>query len=360
MIDESGAKLSGPLSQLVRFLPASCEDVMQNYMGIALAFEYGKHFGNSDAKERIHKLVGYIREAMLDSIENTSWMTEYSKAKAKEKAQSMAIYVGSPSDILDEPTIANIYKDFQPDYRTYFENLLSIRKIMTDLEFSQLDATKSYYALWNLLKGTFETNTFYYREFNTVHILPGMTLSEFYNLSQSESLNFGSLGSLIAHEMSHALDGNCINYDRNGNKLDSSLFDITSSKELDKKLESLLYDVKYRRSTIGHQVSNYSVNEDFADLSGFLIAHRANRRYAEKVLDNSESLNVGNFNYNQLFWIGAAGNWCRTHQRDESAPHSENRVRVNAAFSNLDEFTEDFGCSPRSRMNPDGKLRIWD
>lgn len=361
MIDELGSKLGGPISEYVSNEPPECTEVVQNYLGLALMHVYvRKGYVNEQKLDSAIRITHDIKASFIKAIDESSWMDDVSKLRSKEKVEWMSINIGYPDQLKNLSMIEELYEDMSLDPSMYFENLISIRKIRTDQEFARL--YKSAYDLkWMTFTPITHVNAYYYREFNLINLLPGLLDSHFLYPKGEIHFNYGALGSIIGHEMSHAFDLNCISNDARGNSINLTLWsDSHTRKEYKDRIECLISQYNELTSRLSHiqMDGSETVNENLADLCGYDLAYRAFVSSLEMSTLNSEMKRKER----KLFWLSGAGNWCTdrgSNNQDKNDPHSPKRLRVNMAISNLDSFSSDYNCPPGTPMNPMKKCKFW-
>lgn len=359
MIDELGSKLSGRISSLVSIEPLSCLETVQNYMGLALSAEYIERYFDENKRMEVVEMVNSIKETLIVAIDDESkWMDKVTKIDAKNKVNSMVAYVGYPNELRNKTLMHNLYSELDIDEWKFFDNILAIRRLMTNLEFSRLHKS-AYDNKWLTFRIGTQVNSYYYREFNTFNLHSAQLSQDFFNSIWHKAIKYGKLGSLIAHEMSHAFDLNSINYDHRGNRrINLSSQDEQSKGQYRALIECVRNQYEGLQISGGTRVNgSETLNENWADISGYELAYRAYVKVKEqdKMLTSND---IGE----QLFWTSAASIWCDNSANTSLEPkslHSPAKLRVNVAISNLDQFARDFGCPAGSNMNPINKCTIW-
>ncbi|XP_050412278.1 neprilysin-4 isoform X2 [Patella vulgata] len=322
-----------------------------------------KHF-DENAKSIALEMIHNIRESFYELLTEAHWMDEKTRVVAKEKAESIAEKIGYPDYILNNTALDEEYDDveFYPD--KYFENVLAnIRSIaISNLKKLRdpVDKTK-----WSTTPVV--VNAFYSSTKNQIMFPAGILQPPFYNKDYPKSLNYGGIGMVIGHEITHGFDDRGRQFDKDGNLI--QWWD-------DEVIESF----KNQAQCIVDQYGNYTVpevnlqvngiqtqGENIADNGGLKEAFRAYRKMVEH--DEHEKRihlpGIAHLNNYQLFFLNFAQVWCGTMRpeaainRIRTGVHSPGRFRVTGTLQNLPGFVEAFKCANTSYMNPPEKCRVW-
>lgn len=177
-------------------------------------------------------------------------------------------------------------------------------------------------------------------------------------------MNFGAIGSIIGHEITHGFDDQGKQFNENGNLVD--WWAPSTSEAYLEKARCIIE--QYGNFT--EQQTKLNLNgintqgENIADNGGIKEAYLAYQKHT-KEHGVEKKLPGLNYNTNQLFWISSAQTWCASFRPEAmkkrilTGVHSPNQFRVLGPFSNMKEFSEDFKCAKSSRMNPDKKCEVW-
>lgn len=178
-------------------------------------------------------------------------------------------------------------------------------------------------------------------------------------------MNFGAIGSIIGHEITHGFDDQGKQFDENGN-----LFDWWDAKTTEAYLEKARCVIdqygNYTEPSTGLSLNGINTQgENIADNGGIKEAYYAYQKHVK--MNGAEKKLPGLLNYstNQLFWISSAQTWCASFRPEAmkkrilTGIHSPNQFRVLGSFSNMKEFSEDFKCPANTKMNSDRKCKVW-
>ncbi|XP_035829151.1 neprilysin-1 [Aplysia californica] len=340
-----------------------CVSFVNEYMGNALGRlfveEYFDHTSKETALEMIHK----IRNSLYQLLEEAEWMDGPTRIVAKEKASMMAEKIGYPEYILNDTALNEEYSELEIDSEMYFDNIMTrIRnmamRVLQSLR-DKVDKTK-----WSTTPAI--VNAYYSSIKNQILFPAGILQPPFYSKDYPKSLNYGGIGMVIGHEITHGFDDRGRQYDKHGILV--QWWDDVVIKRF-----------KERAQCIIDQYSNYTVpeinvnvngiltqGENIADNGGLKEAYMAYKKYKNEHGHTEKRLpGLLQFNSDQLFFVNFAQVWCgvmRPEQaldRLKTGVHTPGRFRVIGTLQNMESFSETFNCPEGSYMNRKDKCKIW-
>ncbi len=318
-------------------------------LGEALGQLYVKKYFTEDAKKRTLELVNNLQKALAARIDKLDWMSDSTKQKSKEKLFSMTKKIGYPDKWRDYSNV-NIVKG------KYFENVVSaavnnyrfqLAKLNKPVDRSEWFTTPS-------------TVTAYYNPAANEIVFPAAILqTPYFDNNADDALNYGGIGMVIGHEITHAFDDQGAQFDKEGNvknwwtKDDYTKFKAKTQQVVD------LYN-KFTVLDTVHVKGAMTVGENAADIGGVAIAYDAFKMTKE----GQDTTKVGGYTPNQRFFISVARIW-RVKMKDEflrlwinNNPHSPPMWRVNSPLMNSPHFYEAFKVQPGDSMYLPEKNRI--
>ena len=308
-----------------------------------------------EAKKNAKEMVDYIKKAMKNRIEKLDWMSAATKKKALEKLAKINVKIGYPDKWKDYSKMTISSSD------SLYDQLKEISEWDYNEEFKKIgkpvDKTE-----WYMSPHTI--NAYYSPTSNEIVFPAGILQYPFYDYNKLEvASNFGAIGTVIGHELTHAFDVSGAEYDGDGNVKnwwtaeDKEKFDMAT-----KKLEN-----QFSKYTVGDGVyvnGKYTLTENIADLGGLNVAYDALQLYLK---DHPNSSKVYPDTINKLFFLSFARMW-----RQKSTPeylknlaktdsHSPNIFRVNGTLENIDAFHKVFETKPGDKMYkaPEDRIKIW-
>ncbi len=322
------------------------------YLGEALGQLYVEKTFPPEAKERAAKIVENLKAAMKSRIENLNWMSDATKKQALHKLTSFGVKIGYPDKWKD-------YSKLEIDRESYIGNVLRGRIFAFKRNMNKLgkpvDKTE-----WGMTPQT--VNAYYSPTRNEIVFPAAILQPPFFNQKADDAINYGAMGAVIGHEITHGFDDEGRKFDADGNlkdwwtKEDGERFDKRAQKIYDQ------FDSYIPIDSL-HINGKLTAGENIADLGGLTVAFTAFKNTEE--YKKNEKLD--GFTPAQRFFLGWAQVW-ENNIRDQALrlriktnPHSPGKYRVLGPLSNMPEFWEAFNVKPGDKMRmPEDKLvKIW-
>ncbi|MEP2669653.1 MAG: M13 family metallopeptidase [Cyclobacteriaceae bacterium] len=340
----SGQSTEQPREQVIA-------QAVDRQMGFALGQLYVKrHFGE-DAKKRVGELVDNLTKAFENRINNLDWMSDSTKVKAKEKLNAITKKLGYP-DIWREYDVT-IARD------KYFENVVALKQDDYQYQLGKLNKPP-YKHEWGPSPSTV---TAYYRpSFNEIVFPAGILQYPYFDLYADDAINYGGIGMVIGHELTHAFDDQGAQYDKDGNV--KNWWTDEDYEKFNAKTQ-LLID-RYSTFTVLDSVpikGAMTIGENTADNGGISIAYDAFKLTEQGQSDTK----IDGFTPDQRFFLSIARIW-RVKTRDEymrtyvnTNSHSPAMWRVNGPLMNFTPFYEAFDLQPgdKNYKPEEERIKIW-
>ena len=327
-------------------------EAVDRSLGHALAQLYVKKYFPEEARKRMDILVDNLEKAFEARINNLDWMSDSTKAKAKEKLLAFSRKIGYPDKWRDYSKV-EVKKD------AYFENCLSVNK--NDYLYSlakagqPVDKTEWF--------TTPPTVTAYNNPSQNEIVFPaGILQPPYFDLYADDALNYGGIGMVIGHEITHSFDDQGAQFDKEGNvkewwtKADYEKFKARTQRVIDQYNQFTVLDSLHLKGAL-------TVGENTADIAGIAIAYDA-FKLTEQGQDTTK---LDGFTPDQRFFISIARIW-RVKTRDEflrmyvtTNSHSPARWRVNGPLMNFTPFYHAFNVQPGDKMyKPENeRITVW-
>ena len=334
-----------------------CSNAVDSGLGEALGQVYVQQYFPADSKEKTLVMVHDIESAMDQDLDTLDWMSPATKIKAKEKLHAVADKIGYPdhwrdySKLTVSPTEA-----FANDARaTAFENDRELNKIGKPVD--KLE--------WGMTPPT--VNAYYNPSMNDINFPAGILQPAFYDPHADVAVNYGHMGAVIGHELTHGFDDEGRKFDGLGNLTD--WWTPADVKNFEAKTSCLVNE--YGSFTaVGEGKDAVNVNgkltlgENTADNGGLVLAYMAYLARAKKDgIDIHKK--IDGYTGAQRFYIAFAQNWCENSRPEEvrnrtlTDPHSPDHFRANGAIVNQPGFAAAFSCKQGSPMVPAQSCRVW-
>jgi putative endopeptidase len=330
-------------------------DLVNSAMGEALGQLYVERYFPPDAKARMDQLVRNLMTAYAIDIDTLSWMGPETKRKAKEKLGLITVKIGYPVTWRDYSRLKIVPGELVEDVirAESFDYERNLNKLG-----QPIDRTE-----WDMSPQT--VNAYYDPEKNEIVFPAAILRPPFFNVAADDAVNYGSIGAVIGHEISHGFDDQGSQYDGHGNLLQPPGWFTTEDLEQFKARTAALVKQYSAYSPVpGYPVNGeLTLGENIADNSGLAIAYKAYRLS----LAGATAPMLDGLSGDQRFFSGWAQVW-RGKTRDEQAikwikadPHSPDQFRGLIPEMNQAAFDEAFDVRPGDRMYlaPDQRVTLW-
>ena len=321
-------------------------------LGEAVGQMYVAKYFPASSKEKMLTLVGNLQKALGERINNLEWMGDSTKLKAQEKLAAFTVKIGYPDKWRD-------YSALEIKQDSYWANVR--RSSIFEMDYMLADAGKPVdKSRWYMTPQTI--NAYYNPTTNEICFPAAILQPPIFDPEADDAINYGAIGVVIGHEMTHGFDDQGRNYDKEGNLTDWwTADDATRFTERANKLVAQ-YDNILVLDTM-HANGSYTLGENIADQGGLLISHQA---YLNSLQGQTPAV-IDGFTGEQRFYLGYATLWAQNIRDEEIVrltkmdPHSLGKWRVNAALKNIDAFYEAFGIKEGDAMymQPADRVNIW-
>jgi len=324
-------------------------------IGEALGKLYAAEYFPPQAKARALELINNLREALADRIKTLEWMDEPTKKAALEKLAAFQVKIGYPEKWRD-------YSSLRIDRGPFVLNELRSENFEAKRELNKIgkpvDRTE-----WGMTPPT--VNAYYNPKMNEIVFPAGILQPPFFFANADDAVNYGGIGCVIGHEMTHGFDDQGRQYDKVGNLTD--WWSPQSAQEFTKRAQAIINQYNEYEPLPGlHVNGQLTQGENIADVGGVKLAYAALQKALDKHPEERNK-KIDGFTPEQRFFLAFAGIW-RSKQRDEDLklrlnvdPHSPGRYRVNGPLSDLPEFAKAFNIPDGSPMvrAADKRVNIW-
>ncbi|MGE5647498.1 MAG: M13 family metallopeptidase [Acidobacteriota bacterium] len=327
-----------------------CVQFTDSDLGEALGQKYVEETFGAEGKQRTLKMVEELERALGQDIEQLDWMTPATKKKAIEKLHAVANKIGYPAKWRDYSSVKIVPGDAIGNDRraTEFEFHRQLAKIGKPVDRNE----------WLMTPPT--VNAYYDPQMNNINFPAGILQPPFYDNRIDDAVNYGAIGAVIGHELTHGFDDQGRQFDARGNL--SDWWTAQDAREFDKRAGCLVKE--YGSFTAVDDVKlngKLTLGENTADNGGLRIAYMA----LMSTLAGRTTPAVDGMTPEQRFFLGWGQVWCQ-NVTDEAArmrasvdPHSPGRYRVNGVVRNMPEFQKAFACKAGQPMVAAPACRVW-
>ena len=355
--DFYGRAMSGKQEQKPRWKRAM--SVPNSTLGEAVGEMYvAKYFPEKD-KARMLEMVRNLQTALSQHIAGLDWMSDATKAKAQEKLAAFTVKIGYPDKWKDYTTLA-----IDPS-KSYWENIVEANKWYTADNIAELGKPVDKDE-WHMTPQT--VNAYYNPTTNEICFPAAILQPPFYNPDADDAVNYGAIGVVIGHEMTHGFDDQGRNFDKDGNM--NNWWTDADAAAFKAKTEILVkqFDAIEVLPAKGDQPAVFangslSLGENIADQGGLRVARTAYRNSLE---GKAEPAPIDGFTPEQRFYLGYATLWAQNIRDEEIARltkldvHSLGKWRVNASLRNLQDFYDAFSITDGAMFMPEEeRVIIW-
>ena len=328
--------------------------VVSGTLGDAIGRLYVERYFPAGAKERMIAMFRNLKAALGRRIDAQEWLSSESKALAHEKLDAFSFKIGYPDKWKDYSRMV-----IDPS-KSLVENAASISRFfwndMVERKFKKpVDRTEWY-------MNPQEINAYYDISVNEICFPAGILQYPFFDMEADDAFNYGAIGTIMGHEMTHGFDDEGRQFDKDGNMC--NWWKASDTRRFNSRVKVLTEWFSAIEVLPGIKANGkLTLGENIADHGGLTVALEA---FREVCRDNPGEIKMG-FTPLQRFFIAYACTWaenCRDElvlQMTKSDEHSLSRLRVNGALPHIDEWYDAFGITEQDSMYiaPDNRVRIW-
>ncbi|KAM6356398.1 neprilysin [Alca torda] len=340
-----------------------CANYVNGNMENAVGRLYVEEAFAGDSKHVVEEMIADIRDVFIKTLDELTWMDAETKKKAEQKATAIRERIGYPDEIVtDDNKLNSEYQELNYKEEEYFENIIQ------NLVFTQkkrLKKLREKVDKEEWISGAAVVNAFYSASRNQIVFPAGILQPPFFSAYQPKSLNYGGIGMVIGHEITHGFDDNGRNFNENGDLVD--WWTEESARNFKDLSQCMVYQYgNFSWDLAGgqHLSGINTLGENIADNGGIRQAYKAYENFVKK--HGKEKLLPGlEMNHKQLFFLNFAQVWCGTYRPEyavnsiKTDVHSPGKFRVIGSLQNCPEFSEAFSCSKTNYMDPAKKCRVW-
>jgi putative endopeptidase len=330
-----------------------CTRATDNELGEAVGQDWVKTYFSPEKKESMEKLVTALDSALGKDIAQLPWMSDETKKNAEAKLDLMRRKIGYPEHWRDYSSVTikrdNLLGNIAQT--TVYEDRRNLAKLG-----KPVDETE-----WGMTPPT--VNAYYSSPLNDINFPAGILQPPFYDFSKDQAVNFGAIGVVIGHEMTHGFDDEGSKYDGHGNVAEWQT--PTDRNAFNERTDCEVKEYGSFETVPGVKLNGkLTLGENTADNGGLRLAYMALMdSLATQGADGAKE--IDGYTPAQRYFLSFGQVWCQS-VREQSArnsaltdPHSPGRWRVNGAVQNFDEFGKAFACKKGAPMYPENSCRVW-
>lgn len=350
--DFFGKTMSGRKEDHPRWKRATSQ--VESQMGEALGKMYVERYFPASSKERMEKLVKNLQISLAERIKNQDWMSEATKKAALDKLDAFYVKIGYPNKWKDMSGLT-----IDPKL-SYYENVQNCRKFWNNWDIENRAGKPVDKDEWFMTPQT--VNAYYNPTTNEICFPAGILQRPFFDPEADDAFNYGAIGVVIGHEMTHGFDDQGRNYDKNGNMVD---WWTASDAENFNKRAAVCVDFFSAIKVLPDLNANgkLTLGENLADHGGLQVAFNAYKNATK----DAPLKDIDGLTADQRFFLAYAGVWAANiteediRNRTKSDPHSLGEWRVNGALPHINAWYEAFNVKPTDKLYiPENqRLQLW-
>jgi putative endopeptidase len=330
-----------------------CVGAVDNYLGEALGQPYVDETFGPDGKRRMLQMVDALEKALQHDIKDLPWMTETTKKQAMAKLAAIRNKIGYPDKWRDYSKLTVARGDLLGNVirASEFESNRQLAKIGKPVDKSE----------WGMTPPT--VNAYYNGSRNEIVFPAGILQPPFFDRTMDDPINFGAIGLVIGHELTHGFDDQGRKFDPQGNLRD--WWTAEDGKEFEKRAGCVADEYSSFVSVDDIRLNGkLTLGENTADNGGARIALMALHEMMAQNQQDPEK-KVEGYTADQRFFLGFGRVWCQNITPEllrvsaRTDPHSPGKWRVNGVVRNMPEFQKAFNCKPGQPMAPENACHVW-
>jgi putative endopeptidase len=330
-----------------------CVSSVDSALGHPLGRSYVKVTFGAKGKEESREIMKGIENSFEELLKKTSWMDDATRKEALEKLHKITNQVGYPDKWRNMDGL-KVTRD------SYLKNSLEAGAFNAKYELDKIGKPVDRLE-WYMTPPT--VNAYYSPENNQMVFPAGILQMPYFNKDAPDTINYGAIGAVMGHELTHGFDDQGRQFDARGNLRDWWTADVT--KEFTKRADCMTKQFDgYIPIDDLHLNGKLTLGENIADQGGLKAAFQAYQT-AKKKPNFQGGKNEGGFSDDQLFFLGYAQSWCSKYRPELARtrvtvdPHSPPKFRVTGAVTNFPEFAKVFSCKSGSKMIPTQSCAVW-
>ncbi|CAH1159649.1 unnamed protein product [Phaedon cochleariae] len=359
-ISKQMSVFSSGSSSVARARSLECALLVENYMGYAVSYALADESFPNTTKPKVERMVHELKSAFVKHVNSINWMDSATKKVTLEKSKEMITFIGYPDWLFEKGELDKYYDDVIIKSDRYLDNMINT---IISINLKQLNKLRKQH-IRDWYSEPIEVNAFNSFSDNAINVPMAILSFPMYHLGL-EVLNYGSIGTILGHELTHGFDNIGRKHDKYGNYVQWWTNKTIETFENLTECFVAQYDNYTVEGVEEHVKGRKTLGENLADNGGLNQAYSAYESYVKTFGEEPKLPGFEDFSNYQMFFIAYGSIWCETTTIEdlkdqlEYDEHCPNSVRVIATLQNSEDFSRHFNCPAGSRMNPKKKCKIW-
>lgn len=324
--------------------------LLDDSLGEEIGRLYVDKYFSAAAKSRMETLVKNLQRAYAMRIENLDWMSDETRTRALEKLSTFRAKIGYPDKWRD-------YSKLVINQDSLWENILRVSAFQDEFWLNKIGKENDP-TLWYM--NAHEVNAYYDPSTNEICFPAGILQAPFFDMAADDAFNYGAIGAVIGHEMTHGFDDQGRKFDKDGNMRDWWTADDAAAFDARANIMKQFFDNIVVADDV-HANGEFTLGENLADYGGVTIAYAAYKNFG------TPSNDVAGLSPDMRFFIAYAGAWAQNIRRAEEIrltkidEHSLGRNRVNGILPHIGAWYDAFGITESDKMYvaPEKRVKLW-
>ncbi|EDW67430.1 neprilysin-1 [Drosophila virilis] len=338
-----------------------CAHGVNTLFGMAVSYVLADERFTRETLPRVERMLSDIRRSFDRLVRATTWMDAATKRRTMQKSAEMKSFIGYPPWLTNATALNNHYAGVKVNASTHLENLMGFVHWEMLAKINDMDKPEPI----GWATSPSNVNAFHTFQSNAITVPIAILQYPFYGLGL-EALNYGSIGTILGHELTHGFDDSGRRFDKEGNMVE--WWSNQTINEYVNRTDCFVEQYsRYYLSDIGEYIDGeLTLGENIADNGGMREAYLAYRLYVKEVGRERLKLpGLEHYTHEQLFFISFGNLWCETYTPAASRyaledSHCPGQIRLKGVLSNSEEFARTFKCARGTAMNPEQtKCRVW-
>ena len=324
--------------------------MLDGSLGEVIGRLYVAEYFSGDAKQRMQTLVKNLQRAYADRIENLDWMSDETREKALEKLSTFRAKIGYPDKWRD-------YDALEIKDDSLWDNMVRVAQFEDEFWIKKIGQKKDP-NIWYM--NAHEVNAYYDPSTNEICFPAGILQYPFFDMSADDAFNYGAIGAVIGHEMTHGFDDSGRHFDKDGNMKDWwTAEDADGFNKRANVMKEFFDKIKINDEVYAN--GEFTLGENLADYGGVTISFDAYKKYG------TPSADIANMTADMRFFVAYAGAWAQNIRADEELrltkvdEHSLGKNRVNGILPHVTAWYDAFGITSDDKMfiDADARVKLW-